>query len=71
MKTDATSEDSRIVEMFFARDERAISAVSDKYGAALRRIAMNILGDDGLAEECENDAYLKAWNTIPPNDPST
>ena len=70
MKTDAAPEDSRIVEMFFAREERAISAVSDKYGTALRRIAMNILGDDGLAEECENDAYLKAWNTVPPNDPS-
>ena len=70
LKTDAAPEDSRIVEMFFAREERAISAVSDKYGTALRRIAMNILGDDGLAEECENDAYLKAWNTVPPNDPS-
>ena len=71
MKRNPGLEDSRIVEMFFARDEGALKAVSEKYGAALRSIARNILKEDGLVEECENDAYLKAWNTIPPNDPST
>ncbi|MBR1780041.1 MAG: sigma-70 family RNA polymerase sigma factor, partial [Oscillospiraceae bacterium] len=29
----------------------------------------NILGNDRDAEECENDVYLAAWNTIPPQRP--
>ena len=64
-------DDNQIVELFLARDEGAISAVSEKYGSELRRIAVNILGDLGAAEECENDAYLKAWTSIPPQEPRT
>jgi RNA polymerase sigma-70 factor (ECF subfamily) len=30
---------------------------------------MNIVGDSQTAEECENDTYLQAWNTIPPKEP--
>ena len=64
-------DDNQIVEMFLARDDGAISAVSEKYGSELRRIAVNILDDLGAAEECENDAYLKAWTSIPPQEPRT
>ena len=64
-------DDNQIVDMFLARDEAAISAVSEKYGAELKRIAINILGDFEAAEECENDASLKAWNSIPPQEPRT
>ena len=71
MKKYQDTEDIRIVELFQKRDEDAVAAASKKYGAALRSIAFNVLRDEGEAEECENDAYLKAWNSIPPEDPQS
>ena len=62
-------EDSKIIELFFARSEQAINELASKYGATCKRIAMNILKNDSDAEECVNDAYLGAWNTIPPQRP--
>ena len=62
-------DDSAIVELFFARDEAAIKSVSERYGEKLIRLADGILGDRREAEECVNDAYLRAWNSIPPNEP--
>ena len=32
---------------------------------------MNILADRGESEEAVNDTYLKAWNTIPPQEPKS
>ncbi|MDO4416190.1 MAG: RNA polymerase sigma factor [Erysipelotrichaceae bacterium] len=62
-------DDDRIIDLYLARDERAISETSGKYGHALQKIAYRILGDFSAAEECENDAYLKVWNLIPPHEP--
>lgn len=62
-------EDSKIIELFFARAEQAIGELSAKYGAVCKRIARNILKNDLDAEECVNDTYLAAWNTIPPQKP--
>ena len=62
-------DDAAIVELYLARDEAAIAETAEKYGAALRRIARGILHDAFAAEECENDAYLTAWNSIPPHEP--
>lgn len=59
-------EDSKIIELFFARVEQAIVELSAKYGTVCSRIARNILKNDLDAEECVNDTYLAAWNTIPP-----
>ncbi len=64
-------EDSQIVELYLSRDESAITQTSLKYGKKLRRIAQNILSNTETSEECENDAYLQAWNLIPPNEPRT
>lgn len=64
-------EDSCIVQLYLDRDEAAISATSEKYGARLRRIAQGIVDDFTAAEACENDTYLEAWNLIPPNEPRT
>ncbi len=61
--------DSVIIDMYLSRNEDAVSATSEKYGIRLRRISRGIVGSDADAEECENDTYLKAWNSIPPNDP--
>jgi len=62
-------EDAQIVELYLQRDENAIKQTEDKFGKRLRRIAYDITVDKQTAEECENDTYLQAWNTIPPNDP--
>ena len=64
-------DDSKIVDLFFKRDENAIRCTSEKYGYRLRKIADNIVHDKRISEECENDTYLKAWNTIPPHEPRT
>lgn len=62
--------DSEIIAMFNARNERAISETAGKYGRYCRRVALNILADEGEAEECLNDTWLSAWNSIPPQKPS-
>lgn len=62
-------EDSKIIELFFARAEQAIKELSTKYGTACNGIARNILKNELDAEECVNDTYLAAWNTIPPQKP--
>ena len=62
-------EDERIVALFFERSELAIRALDDKYGALCRAVAFNILTDAQDAEECVSDAYLGAWNAIPPARP--
>lgn len=62
-------EDARIVELFLSRDEAAIRASADKYGARLRALAQGIVADAQTAEECENDTYLQAWASIPPHAP--
>ncbi|MBE6542410.1 MAG: sigma-70 family RNA polymerase sigma factor [Ruminococcaceae bacterium] len=63
-------DDESIVRMFWARDEQAIPSTADKYGKYCISIAQNILGNKEDAEECVNDAYLQAWNSIPPHRPN-
>ena len=62
-------EDERIVELFWARDEGALAEVEAKYGRYCFAIANGILRNDEDAKECMNDAFLGAWNAIPPNRP--
>ena len=62
-------DDRRIIELFFARDERAISETEKKYGALCRYIAGNVLASREDVEECISDVMLALWNAIPPKDP--
>ena len=62
-------QDSAIIELYFARDQEAIAATSEKYNNYCMKIAMNILQNPGDSEECVNDTYLAAWNSIPPSRP--
>ena len=62
-------EDSLIVDLYLQRSEDAIIRTAERYGTKLKRISMNIVQDSQTAEECENDTYLQAWDTIPPNEP--
>ena len=63
-------EDEKIVELFFKRSELAIRELNNKYGKACHRLSYNIVNDRQDAEECVNDAYLGAWNAIPPEKPN-
>jgi RNA polymerase sigma-70 factor (ECF subfamily) len=62
-------QDGQIVELYFARKEEAIAATSAKYNSYCMQIAMNILHNREDSEECVNDTYLAAWNSIPPQRP--
>ena len=63
-------DDKRIVELFFERDEQALTETRQKYSRYLHRVALGILQNSQDAEECVNDTYLRAWNAIPPHRPS-
>ena len=63
-------DDNRIIDLYFARDERAIDATSGKYGKLLNHVAYNILHSDPDSEECVNDTYMKAWSVMPPEKPN-
>lgn len=62
-------EDREIINLYWAREEKAIEATAEKYGHYCHAIAYNILQNNEDAEECVNDTYLGAWNTIPPQRP--
>lgn len=64
-------DDSKIVEMYLARDEAAIKETKEKYGKRLRSLSHGIVCDFQTAEECENDTYMEAWSTIPPHEPKS
>lgn len=63
-------EDEKIIELLFARSERAIEELNLKYGKVCHRISYNILHNRQDAEECVNDAYFGAWKAIPPKRPN-
>lgn len=62
-------EDQKIVELYWAREERAIQETAKKYGNYLSSIAMRILRNRQDTEECVSDTYRGAWDSIPPNRP--
>lgn len=63
-------EDVKIVQLYWDRNESAITETSNKYGSYCTSIAQNILGNHEDALECVNDTYLNAWNSIPPHRPN-
>ena len=63
-------EDNAIIELFFDRSEQAIRELDGKYGKVCHSLSYNILHSSQDAEECVNDAYLGAWNAIPPARPN-
>ncbi len=63
-------DDKQIIDLFFERSEAAISKTADKYGKYCYHIAYNILHNEQDSEECVNDAYLRVWNAIPPQNPN-
>ena len=62
-------EDKEIIDLFFQRSEEAVEEVDRKYGGICRRLAYQLVNSWEDAEECVNDAWLGAWNAIPPARP--
>ncbi|MBQ2829345.1 MAG: sigma-70 family RNA polymerase sigma factor [Clostridia bacterium] len=62
-------EDREIVALYWERNEKAITESENKYGRYCYSIALNILRNHEDSEECVNDTYAKAWNSIPPKKP--
>lgn len=62
-------DDNEIVALYLLRNEMAIERTAEKFGSRLVALAYGIVRDRQTAEECENDTYMEAWNTIPPHEP--
>ena len=60
-----------ILDLYFLRDERAVTETQREYGSFCLDLALRILGRSNRedAEECVNDAYLALWRSIPPKRP--
>lgn len=68
-KRESVLSDEQIIDLYFAREERAIAETDKKYCEYLHTVAYSILANEQDAEECLQDTYLKTWNTIPPQRP--
>ncbi len=64
-------EDEKIVELFLKRSQQALNETKEKYNTYCTVISSNILSDKQDTEECLNDAYLKLWNSVPPEKPKS
>ena len=63
-------EDEKIVMLYWERNEDAIFETEQKYGKYCYTIAHNILHSHEDSEECVNDTWRGAWESIPPEKPS-
>ena len=63
-------DDSKFVDLYWERSEKAIVETSTKYGRYCHYIAYNILQNPEDSDECVNDTYIKAWNSMPPHRPN-
>ena len=61
--------DAQIVEMYWKRNEQAISVTAEKYGTYCYSVAYGILHNEEDSEESVNDTYMSAWNSMPPHKP--
>ena len=62
--------DAQIVEMYWERNEQAISVTAEKYGTYCYSVAYGILHNEEDSKESVNDTYMSAWNSMPPHKPN-
>lgn len=63
--------DEKIIELFFERNENAVSQATDKYGTCCQSLARSILRNEEDAKECLSDVSHKLWSSIPPTRPQS
>ena len=56
-------EDEKIIDLYFERNENAVTETALKYGRMLRAIAYGILKNHQDSEECENDTWCVEQDT--------
>lgn len=65
------STDELIIKLFWSRDEKALQEFDKHYKTLCLKVAHNITENNEDAEECLNDLYLRLWDTIPPEKPTS
>ncbi|MBR1555311.1 MAG: hypothetical protein IJ644_07975 [Oscillospiraceae bacterium] len=70
-RRNSVMKDSEIVALYLSRSESALTESRNHYGRLIQHIIRNIIRNPEDAEECENDTYLSAWQSIPPNQPKS
>ena len=63
-------DDSKIIELFWKRDESAIQETENQYGSYCHSIAFRITNCQEDADECVSDTWLRAWNLMPDKRPA-
>ena len=63
-------DDLEIIELYFCRDEKALTETARKYGNYCYTVAFNVLNSIEDSKETVNDTYFELWNTIPPERPT-
>ena len=71
MKGVITMDDKAMIDQLWQRKDSVLSVIGLKYGKLCHSLAIGILRSEEDAEECVNDAYMKVWETIPPNRPDS
>ena len=61
-------QDEAILDLYFARNERALVETEKQYGAYCKSVIGRIVNPEDT-DECFNDMLLAAWQSIPPNRP--
>ena len=62
-------EDKLLIDGLFARDERSVARLEEKYSGYCYTVAYAVVRCREDAQECVGDAMLGVWNSIPPNRP--
>lgn len=63
-------DDTKIIELFWERNEKAITETQKKYHNFLIKIANSVLGNTLDCEEAVNDTYMRVWNSVPSDRPN-
>lgn len=66
-----TVDETELIDLYFSRDEEALSLTQRHYGGMLRMLVFKILRSEQDCDECLSDVYFKLWNTIPPVRPDS
>ena len=62
--------DAEIVNLYWEREQSAITQTAAQYGNYCYSIANNILNNHEDSEECVSDTWHRAWDAIPPQRPN-
>ncbi|MCL2085109.1 MAG: sigma-70 family RNA polymerase sigma factor [Oscillospiraceae bacterium] len=60
-----------IIELYWNREQAAITQTTNKYGSYCYAIANGILNNREDSLECLNDTWHRAWEAIPPRRPDS